>query len=68
MKAGDMVGINLRSHDLLRHAATYAPRAGVPIKNMSRIILRHVNLSTTQLYLGKISDTEAMLWIENLYA
>jgi hypothetical protein len=28
----------------------------------------HANLSTTQLYLGKISDTEAMRWIENLYA
>jgi len=30
-------------------------------------ILRHSNLSTTQLYLGKISDTEALRWIENIY-
>jgi hypothetical protein len=68
MKAGNMVGIYLRPHDLCRHATTYASRAGVPIEIISKVILRHANLSTTQLYLGKISDTEAMRWIENLYA
>ena len=68
LKAGNMVGIYLRPHDLRRHAATYASRAGVPIEIISKIILRHANLSTTQLYLGKISDTEAIRWIENLYA
>ena len=68
MKAGNMVGINLRPHDLRRYAATFASRAGVPIEIIGKIILRHANLSTTQLYLGKISDTEAMRWIENLYA
>ena len=68
MKAGNMVGIYLRPHDLRRHAATYAPRAGVPIEIISKLILRHANLSTTQLYLCKISGTEAMRWIENLYA
>jgi integrase len=68
MKAGNMVGIYLRPHDLRRHAATFASRAGVPIEIISKVILRHANLSTTQLYLGKISDTEAMRWIENLYA
>jgi hypothetical protein len=26
------------------------------------------HLSTTQMYLGKISDSEAMRWIENIYA
>jgi len=54
MKAGNMLDIYLRPHDLRRYAATFASRAGVPIE--------------TQLYLGKISDTEAMRWIENLYA
>jgi integrase/recombinase XerD len=34
---------------------------------VSKVILRHANLSTTQRYLGKVSDTEAMRWIENLY-
>ncbi len=59
--------IKLRPHDLRRHAATYASRSGVPIEVVSKVILRHANLSTTQLYLGKISETEAMGWIDNLY-
>jgi integrase len=67
-KAGMMVGIHLRPHDLRRYAATYASRCGVPLEIVSKVILRHSNLSTTQMYLGKISDTEAMKWIENLYA
>ncbi len=66
-KAGKQAGIELRPHDLRRHAATYASRSGVPIEIVSKVILRHANLSTTQRYLGKISDTEATRWIENLY-
>ncbi|MDH3897323.1 MAG: site-specific integrase, partial [Deltaproteobacteria bacterium] len=31
-KAGELVGIHLRPHDLRRHAATYASRAGTPIE------------------------------------
>jgi integrase len=67
-RAGEMVGIHLRPHDLRRHSATYASRSGVPIEIVSKVILRHANLSTTQRYLGKISDTEAIRWIENIYA
>jgi len=44
-KAGEMVGVRLRPHDLRRHATTYASRAGVPIEIVSKIILRHSNLS-----------------------
>ncbi|HSB06959.1 MAG TPA: site-specific integrase [Thermodesulfobacteriota bacterium] len=66
-KAGKMVGIHLRPHDLRRHAATYASRSGVPIEIVSKVILRHANLSTTQRYLGMVSDGEAMRWIDNLY-
>jgi len=66
-KAGKLVGVHLRAHDLRRHAATYASRAGTPIEIVSKVILRHSNLSTTQRYLGRVSDTEAMRWIENLY-
>jgi len=66
-KAGKMVGVPLRPHDLRRYAATFASRSGVPIEIVSKVILRHSNLSTTQRYLGKITDTEAMKWIENLY-
>ena len=65
--AGKLAGIELRPHDLRRHAATYASRSGVPIEIVSKVILRHSNLSTTQRYLGKISDIEATRWIENLY-
>jgi integrase len=45
VKIGEMVGIELRPHDLRRHA----------------------DLSTTQRYLGKVSDYEAIRWIENLH-
>lgn len=66
-KAGKVVGIHLRPHDLRRHAATYASRSGVPIEIVSKVILRHANLSTTQRYLGTVSDVEAMRWTDNLY-
>jgi integrase/recombinase XerD len=66
-KPGKMVGIRSRPHNLRRHSATYASRSGVPIEIVSKVILRHANPSTTQRYLGKTSDLEAMKWIENLY-
>ncbi len=66
-KAGRIIGIDLKSHDLRRHAATYASRAGAPLEIVSKVILRHANLSTTQLYLGKISDTEAIRWVEHVF-
>ncbi|MBC8317151.1 MAG: site-specific integrase [Desulfobulbaceae bacterium] len=65
-KAGKLVDIELRPHDLRRHAATYASRSGTPIE-ISKVILRHADLSTTQRYLGKVNDTEAIRWIETLY-
>ncbi|MFC1858190.1 tyrosine-type recombinase/integrase [Thermodesulfobacteriota bacterium] len=67
VKAGNAAGIKLRPHDLRRHSATYASRSGTPLEIVSKIILRHSNLSTTQQYLGKVSDIEALRWIENLY-
>jgi integrase len=66
-KAAKAVGIHLRPHDLRRFSATYASRSGVPLEIVSKVILRHLNLSITQIYLGKISDTEAIKWIENLH-
>jgi len=66
-KAGRLVGIKLKTHDLRRHAATYASRSGTPLEIVSKIILRHANLATTQRYLGKVSDMEAMRWIDNLH-
>jgi integrase/recombinase XerD len=66
-KAGDMLGVRIRPHDLRRHAATYASRSGTPLEIVSKVLLRHSNLSTTQRYLGKISDAEAIRWIDNLH-
>ena len=66
-KAGNLVNIELRPHDLRRHAATYASRSGTPIEIVSKVILRHADLSTTQRYLGKVNDSEAIRWIETLY-
>ena len=66
-KAGKLVDIQVRPHDLRRHAATYASRSGTPLEIVSKILLRHANLSTTQRYLGKISDVEAIRWIDNLH-
>ena len=44
-KAGKLVGIRLRPHDLRRHAATFASRSNVPLEIISKVILRHRNLS-----------------------
>ena len=66
-KAGELVGIHLKPHDLRRHAATYASRSGTPLEIVSKLLLRHSNLATTQRYLGEISDVEAMRWIDNLH-
>ncbi len=53
-----MVGIELRPHDLRRRSAAYASRSGVPIEIVSKVILLHANIPTTQRYLGKISVDE----------
>jgi integrase/recombinase XerD len=66
-KAGALVGVHMRPHALRRHAATYASRSGVPVEIVIKVILRHANLSTTQRYLGRVSDMEAVRLIENLY-
>ena len=43
-KAGKIVNVLLRPHDLRRFAATYASRSGTPIEIVSKVILRHANL------------------------
>jgi integrase len=52
-KAGELVGIHLKPHDLRRHSATYASRSGTPLEIVSKLLLPHSNLSTTQRYLEK---------------
>ena len=46
----------------------FRPKANVPLEIISKIILRHSSLQTTEIYIGKVSDTEAIRWIKNLYA
>ena len=64
---GKKLNIKISPHDLRRHSATYASRNGVPLEIISKVILRHQDLKTTQVYLGKISDTEAIRWMDILH-
>ncbi|MBE0426968.1 MAG: site-specific integrase [Nitrospirae bacterium] len=61
------VRANISPHDLRRHSATYASRNGVPLGVISKIILRHQDLKITQVYLGKISNSEAIHWMDVLH-
>jgi len=67
MGLGKKLNVKISPHDLRRHSATYASRNGVPLEIISKIILRHQDLKTTQIYLGKISDTEAIRWMDILH-
>jgi len=64
---GRKLGIKLNPHDLRRHSATFASRNGVPLEIISKVLLRHQNLKTTQVYLGKVSDSEAIRWMDILH-
>ena len=66
-KLGERVNVKISPHDLRRHSATYASRSGVPLEIISKIILRHQDLKTTQMYLGKVSDSEAIRWMDILH-
>jgi len=59
--------LEIAPHDLRRHSATYASRNGVPLEIVSKIILRHQDLKTTQIYLGKVSESEAIRWMDILH-
>jgi integrase/recombinase XerD len=67
-KLGDAVNVKLRPHDLRRYSATYASRNGVPLEVISKVILRHSDLKTTQMYLGRVTDAEALRWIDTLHS
>jgi integrase/recombinase XerD len=62
-----MIGIKNVNNDPSHYVATYASRNGVPLEVVSKIILRHQDLKTTQVYLGKISDSEAIRWMDILH-
>ena len=64
---GSQLKISIRPHDLRRHSATYASRNGVPLEIVSKVILRHQDLKTTQAYLGRVSETEAIRWMDIIH-
>jgi integrase/recombinase XerD len=64
---GAKLNVHVSPHDLRRYSATYASRNGVPLEVVSKVILRHQDLKTTQVYLGKISDSEAIRWMDVLH-
>ncbi len=66
-RLGERANVKIRPHDLRRHSATYASRNGVPLEVISKVILRHQDLKTTQMYLGKISESEALRWMDMLH-
>jgi len=66
-RLGQKVGIKLKPHDLRRHSATFASRNGMPLEIISKVLLRHQNLKTTQVYLGKVSEAEAIRWMDILH-
>lgn len=66
-KLGAKLNITISPHDLRRYSATYASRNGVPLEIVSKVILRHQDLKTTQVYLGKVSESEAIRWIDILH-
>jgi hypothetical protein len=48
------------SSNKLLPLTTYASRNGVPLEIVSKVMLRHPDLKTTQVYLGKVSEHEAI--------
>ncbi len=66
-RLGDRMNVKIRPHDLRRHSATYASRNGISLEVVSKVILRHQDLKTTQMYLGRISEAEALLWMDVLH-
>ena len=66
-KLGIKLKVSISPHDLRRYSATYASRNGVPLEIVSKVILRHQGLKTTQVYLGKVSEHEAIRWMDILH-
>jgi hypothetical protein len=59
--------IQWRPNDLQRHSAIFASRSGESIEIVSKVIMRHAHLSTTQRYFRKVPsdvfDTGVRRWI-----
>jgi site-specific recombinase XerD len=66
-RLADKFHLMFSPHHFRRHSATYASRNGVPLEIVSKVLLRHHDLKTTQVYLGKINDSEAIHWMDVLH-
>jgi integrase len=66
-RLGARLNVALTPHDLRRYSATYASRNGVPLEIVSKVILRHQDLKTTQAYLGRVTESEAIHWMDVLH-
>jgi integrase len=66
-KIGNRLKVVLTPHDLRRYSATHASRNGVPLEIVSKVILRHQDLKTTQAYLGRVTEGEAIRWMDILH-
>ncbi len=66
-RLGAKLQVKLSPHDLRRYPATYASRNGAPLEIVSKVILRHQDLKTTQVYLGMITESEAIRWMDILH-
>ena len=64
---GGRLNVVLTPHDLRRYSATYASRNGVPLEIVSKVILGHQDLKTTQAYLGRVTESEAIRWMDVLH-
>jgi len=60
------MNVVLIPHDLRRYSATHASQNGVPLEIISKVLLRHQDLKTTQVYLGRVTESEAIRWIDFL--
>ncbi len=58
---------HITAHTLRGSCATFLMENGMELE-LVQALLGHRSLSTTQTYLGKVSDVEALRWIENIYA
>ena len=66
-RLGEKLNVVLTPHDLRRYSATYTSRNGVPLEIVSKVILRHQDLKTTQAYLGRVAESEAIRWMDVLH-
>jgi integrase len=66
-KIGNRLKVVLTPHDLRRFSATHASRNGMPLEIVSKVILRHQDLKTTQAYLGRVTEGEAIRWMDILH-